>query len=240
MPIRIGGSRNQTRSSTAPWQRQAPYMGDIYDNAFNQYYGIGGYGGYNPYQANMQAGGAGGFNQNPSNSAMLPGGGPIPGSAATGMGPAPELPPWLQQGMQGSSQAFGSLVGATNPGANPFFQQSVNAALQPMFQNFANYVAPGLNMGAVGAGQTRDSSRNQIAQGLAAQGLMQNAGNVVANMGSQAYGQGLNAATAALQNNPFGATPWDHLAQYRAMIGDPVMASESRGRGGSANVGLGL
>ena len=165
---------------------------------------------------------------------------------AAATSPAPGIPPGefgqapgmaANPGFAGANQAFNSLVNATDPTSNPYFQDSVTAALRPMFDQYVNRIAPGADMAAVLSGQAPDSSRNQIERGLAQQGLFNAAGDVVANMGSQAYGQGLQAAESALTNNPYGATMWDLLDRYRQSIGDPVQ--HSSGRGSGWNVGYG-
>ena len=153
---------------------------------------------------------------------------PAPGIPAGDPG-FPQMPPWMQQGMQGSSQAFDSLVNATNPGNNPYFGGAVESALRPMLEQYTSNFLPQQRAGAAMAGQNRGDPRQQIERGLAQRGMANAMGDVVSNMGNNAYNQSIFASQAALQNNPYGATPWDLLSQYQNAIGPPVMESSERG-----------
>lgn len=97
----------------------------------------------------------------------------------------------------GAQAALGTLTGAADVNQNPYLQGAINAAIRPLAQTYQDITAPGLNLQAVASGQTRDASRNQIAQGIAQRELLQQAGDIAARMGSQAYGQGLTAAGQA-------------------------------------------
>lgn len=64
----------------------------------------------------------------------------------------------------------------------------VNTAMRRMGENFNEQVMPGINQGAVAAGQY-GGSRQGIAQGLAAKGLAYSMGDTASNMYNQAYQQ---------------------------------------------------
>lgn len=95
-----------------------------------------------------------------------------------------------------AQQAFGQAL-QTDPTQNPFFQSALQSTLNPFIRNFQQQVLPGIRSQAIGVGQP-GGSREGIAQGLASQGLLEQLGNIAAQMGSQAFGQGLTARQGAL------------------------------------------
>ena len=94
------------------------------------------------------------------------------------------------------TQAFGSLGGAnptqsiqqmlTGRANTSTLDPVVNSALTRMSDNFNTQVLPGIDQGAVAAGQY-GGSRQGIAQGLAMKGLSQSMGDTAANMYNNAY-----------------------------------------------------
>lgn len=90
-----------------------------------------------------------------------------------------------------------SLDPATNPNLQGYLDM-VNNRLNTQYQN---QVVPGLRGGAVEAGNV-GGSREGIAQGLAAQGLLQAQGDASSQIAQGAYGQGLNAITQGLSQTP--------------------------------------
>lgn len=76
--------------------------------------------------------------------------------------------------------------------SNPYLQTYMSAALHPLQQQYNTQIMPGIAGDAITAGGF-GGSRQGIAEGLAAQGLQQSSGDVVARMASEGYGQGLTA-----------------------------------------------
>lgn len=105
----------------------------------------------------------------------------------------------MQQGQQATAPGLGFLTGggALNVNSNPYLQQAIEAASRPAIRQFENVILPGISQDAISAGGF-GGTRQQIAQGLAAQGLQQQLGDTAANIASQGYGQGLNAMTQGL------------------------------------------
>lgn len=101
-------------------------------------------------------------------------------------------------GTETVENAMARLYAAGNPQNNPYFQQAVQSAIRPVTENFQEQVMPGIRQGAQAAGQ-QGSSRQGIAEGIAARGYMNTVGDISANMGNQAYAQGLQAVQASGQ-----------------------------------------
>lgn len=144
-------------------------------------------------------------------------------------------------------EATGAWKGAlqADPTKSPFFQSAVGAATRPMVEQFTQSVIPQLRSGAV-AGGTFGGSRRGLAEGMGAEALARQMGDVASQMGQQAYGQGMQARTQALGMAPqmmqMGFTPgqmmeqarWGPLSQYAGIIGGPAMTG-----GGGWQIGLG-
>lgn len=98
---------------------------------------------------------------------------------------------------QGNAQTAGSLGFLMDPSilsadSNPYLQSYMDASIRPLNDQFSNVTMPSLASGAVGSGGY-GGSRQGIAEGLAAQGLSNATGDVTAKIGSEGYGQGLQA-----------------------------------------------
>ena len=90
---------------------------------------------------------------------------------------------------------------------NPFLAGAMDAALRPMGEQFSQ--AGGTLSGIRDASQTAGqygSTRQGIAEGIAQRGLANSMGDVVAKMGSDAYGKGLDASVKAVASAPMGLT----------------------------------
>ena len=101
---------------------------------------------------------------------------------------------------QGNAQTAGGLNFLTGGGAlgpNPYLQQAIDAASRPAIRQFENSILPNIASDAITAGGF-GGTRQGIAEGLAAQGLQQQLGDIAANMSSQGYSQGLNAMQSGL------------------------------------------
>lgn len=105
----------------------------------------------------------------------------------------------VRQGNNQTAAGLGYLTDPSmlNPDNNAYLQQATQAAIRPALQNFQNVILPSIGNEAITAGGY-GGTRQQIAEGLAAQGLGQNIADISANMYSNAYGQGLNAMNQGL------------------------------------------
>jgi hypothetical protein len=129
-------------------------------------------------------------------------------------GSAAQINPLVQQQTGGIMQAVGGAINqgqramqpglnfltggaAMSPDTNPFLKQAIMGAARPAIENFQNVIMPGITQEGVVSGGF-GGTRQGIAEGLAAQGLNRTIGDISANMGNQAYGQGLQAMTQGL------------------------------------------
>src|SRR5215831_16229580 len=79
-----------------------------------------------------------------------------------------------------------------DPGSNPYVQNAVKAATDPIFQNLAqNTIPTDQGTAASGSGVNYGGSREGIAEGLATQGAQRAAGQAGASILNTALGQGL-------------------------------------------------
>lgn len=101
-------------------------------------------------------------------------------------------------GTAGAQQGMNQLLAAGDVQNNPYFQGALSAAIRPVTEQFTEQVLPGIRQGAIGAGQM-GSSRQGIAEGIASRGYLDTVGDITSQMGSQAYGQGLQAVQAGGQ-----------------------------------------
>lgn len=104
----------------------------------------------------------------------------------------------LNGGSYGTANAMNQLTQAGDFGNNPAFQAALSSAIRPVTQNFQEQVMPAIQQGAQAAGQM-GGSRQGIAEGIAARGYQDTVGDISANMGNQAYAQGLQALQSAGQ-----------------------------------------
>lgn len=101
----------------------------------------------------------------------------------------------ITTGQQGAQQGMNQLLGAGDVTNNPYLQAAMDAAIRPVTEQFTEQVMPGIKSAAMTAGQM-GGSRQGIAEGIASRGYMDTIADMTAQMGSQAYGQGLNAVQA--------------------------------------------
>lgn len=90
-----------------------------------------------------------------------------------------------------------ALSDAVDVRNNPYLGVAMQEAMRPQIEAFERRTMPALQLGGAATG-TFGSSRQGVAEGLAAQGLQQGLATTGAQMGSQAYGQGLDAQSRAL------------------------------------------
>lgn len=97
------------------------------------------------------------------------------------------------------SQDFLMSGALLNPETNPALQGQIEAAIRPLAQSMQTDILPQIRGGAVDAGQF-GSSRQGIAEGLAARDFMQQAGDISTNIVGQNFTQGLDAMTRAVSD----------------------------------------
>ena len=100
-----------------------------------------------------------------------------------------------------TQQAFTFGLNAADPQANPFFASTAQALINPLADTLQQQILPGIDSGAVQAGQV-GSSRQGIAQGNAINSFNRAASDALAKFGSNAFGQGLNTFTQTLAQAP--------------------------------------
>lgn len=149
----------------------------------------------------------------------------------------------LQNTIGNTQNALNFALNPQNSFNNPYLQGAMQSAIRPLTQNFQENVLSGITDGAVAAGQS-GSSRQGIAEGIAARGYMDQVGDVVNNMAYQNYNDGFNRMSNAVgqagqvanlgmlpssiyQN--VGNSDWDQLARYQAAIGAPTTLGQSSG-----------
>jgi hypothetical protein len=108
---------------------------------------------------------------------------------------------------------------ALNPSSNPYEEQAINAAIQPIQQNLEFNTLPQLQEQATGVGQT-GSSRAGVAQGLASLGASEAEGQTAANIANTSYGTGINAMTQALGLSPATAAAQAIPGATTSAVGD--------------------
>lgn len=139
-----------------------------------------------------------------------------------------------QIGQQGIN-AWGNML---NPQGNPYLQAMNQQGLNQIGETYQNQILPGINNAAMGAGSL-GSSRQGIAQGLAAQGATREMGNFTTNLYGQQYQQDQNRAMGALAMLPqMQNSPWAALQGYQQMIGGPTVLGSSSGRSKSLQGGV--
>lgn len=90
-----------------------------------------------------------------------------------------------------------------DPGSNPYVQNAVTAATNPIYKQLSTSTIPQLQGGAAGGtGINFGGSREGIAEGLASSGASQAAGNVGAGILEDALGKGLAATGQAISQAP--------------------------------------
>lgn len=93
-----------------------------------------------------------------------------------------------------------------DPGSNPYIQNAVKAATDPIFQNLSENTIPNQQATAAsGSGINYGGSREGIAEGKAIQGAQRAASTAGANIMSDALNKGLQATGQAIAQTPASA-----------------------------------
>ena len=121
-----------------------------------------------------------------------------------------------QQNILGATGQMGDVTGQAaktnqylssgaflDPGSNPYVQNAVSAATQPIYQDLSQRTLPQQQAaGAAGSGVNYGGSREGIQEGLDVQGAQRAAGQAGANIMNTALGQGLQATNQAIAQAP--------------------------------------
>ena len=231
-----GGFTNSQGTSSSYGQNSAnSFVNQPQQNQLSNLYGYAG-GLFNQFQGNPQSLIAG-FTPTQQQGQQM------------ALGSAGQLGNLANQG----NQAYGNLL-QSDPSQNPYFASALQASFNPFIQNFQNSILPGLRSDAVGVGQA-GSSRAGIAQGLASQGLLQQLGNITANMGNNAFNQGQQNQLSALGQLPqlqqanlapsnvyntiggqqqamsqqYANAPFTLGSLYQSLLGAPTVLNQSQG-----------
>lgn len=124
----------------------------------------------------------------------------------------------MAQGMQ-----YG-LNGAMDVRNNPYLQQAMQAAIRPVTDQYndAGGVMSNIRTGAQQAGQV-GSSRQGIAEGLAAKAYMQKVGDITSQMGASAYDKGQDTYSKTLAQLP----AWQKSAMGNAELANDLLKNQA-------------
>ncbi len=172
MSGKSSGGGQQT-TTTVPWEGQQPYLKDLFSEAQNFFQGS------RPDLGASQALGKEGI--------------------ASLTGAAETVQPYIT-GAQGAGQRLisGEFL---SPDANPAFQQYLQTSNDAITKQFTEGLLPGLTSGAAASGNI-GSSRQGVAEGLAAGKTLDALQRNTAQLTSSAYGQGLDAYIKGLSLAP--------------------------------------
>jgi hypothetical protein len=189
---------------------------------------------------------------------------------AGGMAQAPESASTLQgRGMasQYAQGGMGDIVGQTqgawqnqlNPQQNPYLQQAMQTAINPLTQAYQENVLSGITDQAMSAGQ-QGGSRQGIAEGIAGREYLRQVGDIGNQMAFQDYTGGQQRQAAAVGQGgamanlgmmpsqtmqQIGAqeehAPWLNLQRMQGIIGGPTVlgGSQSSSSTGGTSSALG-
>lgn len=152
--------------------------------------------------------------------------------------PGSTIPEFNPLQVQGQEQALaatgkqGDVVGSAadaskfftsgdvlNPSSNPGLSGAIDAAVRPIYSNLTERVLPAVRSGANQAGQF-GSSRQAIAESLAARDAATAAGDTSAKIVNQNYQTGIDAMTKALGLSPQTAQGLTIPATTTSAVGD--------------------
>ena len=139
------------------------------------------------------------------------------------IGPPPSnIPGLTQQAIQ-----FG-LEGVLQPGANPFFQESIQAALRPVTEQFVNQVLPNLGSAAQQAGAFGGSRQGQL-EAQVTSDFTRNLGDISSQLARDQFNRQLTTfeRTQALLPTTLASTLFP--SQVLAGVGDVFQGQEQLG-----------
>lgn len=101
-----------------------------------------------------------------------------------------------------TANTFNYVTGtAIDPTTNPYLAKTADAAVQPLYDKLTTETLPSIGAGSFGS-HLYGSNRQGIAEGLAARGTAEAAGQVTSNIYNQAYQSAQDNATRALALAP--------------------------------------
>lgn len=165
-----GGGDTTTVQQADPWVGLQPYLGDIYQQAQQTYYGK------TPQ-----------FYPGESFAQLSPEQLQSQQMALGQTGAQADIASRAQE-----SLSFGLSPDILSPETNPYLAQQGEAITQRLGQSYAEQIMPGIRGGAQAAGQY-GGSRQGVAEGIASRGLLQAQGDALSQLYGGAYGQGLSA-----------------------------------------------
>jgi len=170
------------------------------------------------------------------------------GNYATGSGVAGQGTGGYGGGLQdiigGAQGALNFALDPRNAMNNPYLQQAMGSAVRPLTQNYQENVLSGITDQAAAAGQM-GSSRQGIAEGIAARGYMDQVGDITGRMASQNYSDAMGRMSGAINQaqgvanlgmmpatlmEGLGQSQWGDLSRYQNVIGAPTTLGASRGQ----------
>jgi len=117
------------------------------------------------------------------------------------LGAAGQMEPVL--GSAAGTNQYLSSGAFLDPGTNPYVQNAVKAATDPIFQDLSQRTLPQQQAtGAAGSGVNYGGSREGVQESLDVQGAQRAAGQAGANIMNTALGQGLTATNQAIAQAP--------------------------------------
>src|SRR6516162_823174 len=112
-----------------------------------------------------------------------------------------------------------------DPGSNPYVQNAVKAATDPIYQDLNQRVIPGQqSTAAAGSGMNYGGSREGIQEGLDVQGAQRAAGQASANIMNTALDRGLTATNQAIAQAPTTAGSLAIPGATTSAVGDVQQA----------------
>lgn len=112
---------------------------------------------------------------------------------------APKQQAGAEQGLGASNWLLSGA--ALDPNSNPALRGTIDAATRPLFENLSQVILPQVRGEAMASGNF-GSSRQGIAEGLAAQGTQRAASDAASNIAFQGYNSGLDSMNRALGSLP--------------------------------------
>jgi hypothetical protein len=116
-----------------------------------------------------------------------------------------------------------------DPGSNPYVQNAVKAATDPIYQDLSQRTLPGQqSTAAAGSGVNYGGSREGVQEGLDVQGAQRAAGQAGANIMNTALGQGLTATNQAIAQAPTTAGSLAIPGAATSAVGDVQQAQQQQ------------
>src|SRR6516162_10952154 len=141
------------------------------------------------------------------------------------LGAAGQMEPVL--GSAAGTNQYLSSGAFLDPGTNPYVQNAVKAATDPIFQDLSQRTLPQQQAtGAAGSGVNYGGSREGVQEGLDVQGAQRAAGQAGANIMNTALGQGLQATNQAIAQAPTTAGSLAIPGATTSAVGDVQQAQK--------------